>query len=90
MSTKKVTEVVIGILLLLVEIIVVIVYKYSHVESWFVLLSLTQYLVIFTNIDVIYGVFLILLNSKTDESHQSNKKDEIDSANHNDNSGNNK
>ena len=76
MSTKKVTEVVIGILLLLVEIIVVIVFKYQHNNSFLSMMHLTHYLVIFTNIDVIYVAFLLLINLgiKSDNEKENDKE----------------
>lgn len=67
MNKRTLIEAIIGALLLVVEMIVVLVRiigmaKYSSPDSYLMYL-----LIIFTNIDVIYGVILLIVNS--------NKKD---------------
>lgn len=75
MSKKTLIEAIIAALLIAVEVIVIVVsaFTYSLRNYDFYIMYL---LAIFTNIDVIYGVILLIINSKTDESHKSNKTDE--------------
>ena len=69
MNKRTLIEAIIGVLLLVVELIVVLVRIASPAYALYTSLDsyLMYLLVIFTNIDVIYGVILLIVNS--------NKKD---------------
>lgn len=67
MNKRTLIEAVVGALLLVAELIFVLVRVSAHITTAVADSYLMYLLVIFTNIDVIYGVILLIVNS--------NKKD---------------
>ena len=66
MSKKKQIEILIGILLLITEIIVIVWFKLSHYDTFYSMVNEIYLIAVFTNVDVIFGVVILLINSKKD------------------------